>query len=73
MRTRHNASSITRPVTWPIDDGDDNPTFRVRYHCLGHRRYVVSPEAESLERLLPRGPPFGGTPTGMFTPRDAGL
>jgi len=67
------ASSMTRPVIWPMDDGDESPTFRERNHCLGQRRNVVRPEAESRERLRPRGPPFGGTPTGMLSPHVGGL
>ena len=56
-----------------MDDGEESPTFRERNHCLGQRRNVVRPEAESRERLRPRGPPFGGTPTGMLSPHVGGL
>ena len=71
--TLQRASSMTMPRTWPIDLGDEMPTFRVRYHCRVQRKYVVSPDADSRERLLPSGPPFGGVPTGILTARSCSL
>ena len=64
---------MTIPRTCPIVFGDEIPTFRFRYHWRVQRRYVVSPEADSRERLLPSGPPFGGVPTGIFITRSGSL